>query len=79
VIPDPADPWWTSFAGEAGRAGSLLRVEQWFTAEESPFARDLAGSKLAFDPRRSVLEQWLDVSGGSLFALRVHAALVAPS
>jgi hypothetical protein len=78
VVPDPADPWWSSFAGEAARGGSLLRVEQWFTegGAGSPFDAQLAGSKLAFDPRRSVLEQWLDVSGASLFALRVHDALL---
>ena len=36
----------------------------------------LSGGKLAFDSRRSILKQWLDVSGPSLIALRIHAALL---
>ena len=69
------DPWWQALAGAAARGGSLLRVEQWFSGPGSPFRTGLAGGRLAFDARRSVLKQWLDVSGPSLAALRIHAAL----
>ena len=72
LAPHASDPWWRSFADGDG---SLLRVEQWFGGEASPFESRLAGGKIAFDPRRSILEQWLDVSGPSLVALRIHAAL----
>ena len=57
---------------------SLLRVEQWFSGgadAPSPFQTLLAGGNLAFDGRRSVLKQWLDVSGPSLVALRIRQAL----
>jgi hypothetical protein len=73
--PSAADPWWQSFAGAAD---SLLRVEQWFRAHGSPFKSRLAGGKLAFDPRRPLLKQWLDVSGPSLVALRIRDALDEP-
>ena len=69
------DPWWQALTGDAGRDGSLLRVEQWFSVPGSPFRTGLAGGRLAFDGRRSVLKQWLDVSGPSLVAVRIHAAL----
>ena len=67
------DPWWKAFAG--GRSGSLLRVEQWFTADPEPFRDGLPGGHVSFDARRSLLKQWLDLSGPSLVALRIHAAL----
>ena len=35
----------------------------------------LAGGNLSFDGRRSLLKQWVDVSGPSLVALRVREAL----
>jgi len=73
--PHRDDPWWRTLTGDAGRAGSLLRVEQWFSVPGSPFQTGLAGGRLAFDGRRSVLKQWLDVSGPSLVAVRIHAAL----
>ena len=78
VAPLREDPWWRAFTAGAGRDGSLLRVEQWFTAprQASPFPMRLSGGKLAFDSRRSILKQWLDVSGPSLIALRIHAALL---
>ncbi len=72
LAPHAEDPWWRSFADGDG---SLLRVAQWFGGEASPFESRLAGGKIAFDPRRSLLKQWLDVSGPSLVALRIHAAL----
>jgi len=74
VLPRREDPWW---AGFAGGADSLLRVEQWFSgpAGASPFQGALAGGNLAFDSRRSILKQWLDVSGPSLVALRIRRAL----
>jgi hypothetical protein len=74
LLPRPEDPWWNAFAGGAG---SLLRVEQWFSGppDTSPFQASLAGGNLAFDSRRSVLKQWLDVSGPSLVALRIRKAL----
>lgn len=74
LLPHGADGWWRSFAGEAE---SLLRVEQWFSGFPgvSPFQTGLSAGKLAFDPRRSVLKQWIDVSGPSLVALRIRDAL----
>jgi len=68
------DAWWREFAGGTE---SLLRVEQWFSGrpDASPFQTALAGGNLAFDGRRSVLKQWLDVSGPSLVALRIRQAL----
>jgi len=68
------DAWWREFAGGAE---SLLRVEQWFSGrpDASPFQTALAGGNLAFDGHRSVLKQWLDVSGPSLVALRIRQAL----
>ena len=75
LLPDRDDPWWRVFTGDAGRDGSLLRVEQWFSGPGSPFRTGLAGGRLAFDGRRSILKQWLDVSGPSLVALRIHTAL----
>lgn len=79
LLPGRDDPWWHALTGDAGRDGSLLRVEQWFSAPGSPFRTALAGGRLAFDGRRSVLKQWLDVSGPSLVALRIHAALSRPA
>jgi len=78
LAPRRDDPWWQALAGDDARDGSLLRVEQWFSAPGSPFRSGLAGGKLAFDGRRSILKQWLDVSGPSLAALRIHAALSPP-
>ena len=70
--PLQADPWWRAFsAGEP----SLLRVEQWFGAGESPFDHGLAGGPIGFDGARSALRQWVDVGGASLVALRIHRAL----
>lgn len=66
------DAWWRQLHG--GGAASLLRVEQWFNAP-APFDSGLSGGRVAFDARRSVLKQWLDVCGPSLFALRIHRAL----
>ena len=68
------DAWWREFAGGTE---SLLRVEQWFSGrpDASPFQTALAGGNLAFDGHRSVLKQWLDVSGPSLVALRIRQAL----
>ncbi|HTO96425.1 MAG TPA: hypothetical protein VMK66_05215, partial [Myxococcales bacterium] len=68
------DPWWQSFAPVPG---SLLRVEQWFSgpAGGSPFETGLSGGNLSFDARRSILKQWIDVSGPSLVALRIRQAL----
>ncbi len=77
LTPDPTDPWWQEFAGSAA-AGSLLRVEQWFTAD-APFRERLAAGRIAFVPGRSLLKQWLDLSGPSLVALRVHDALARSS
>jgi hypothetical protein len=72
--PHPDDPWWQDFAPGAG---SLLRVEQWFSgpAGGSPFETGLSGGNLSFDGRRSILKQWIDVSGPSLVALRIRQAL----
>jgi hypothetical protein len=74
LVPHRDDGWWREFAGGTG---SLLRVEQWFSGrpDTSPFQTRLAGGNLAFDGRRSVLKQWLDVSGPSLVALRIRHAL----
>ena len=73
LLPDASDGWFRAFSGEAE---SLLRMEQWFCgAPASPFQTRLAGGNLAFDPRRSVLKQWVDVSGPSLAALRIRDAL----
>ncbi len=74
LLPHAQDPWWRSFASGAE---SLIRVEQWFSAPSgaSPFRTSLAGGNLAFDGRRSILKQWLDVSGPSLAALRIRQAL----
>jgi hypothetical protein len=74
LLPRREDAWWRDFAGGAD---SLLRVEQWFSGpkDASPFQTSLAGGNLAFDGRRSVLKQWLDVSGPSLVALRIRKAL----
>jgi len=74
LFPHREDAWWQAFAGGSE---SLLRVEQWFSggAEASPFQTLLAGGNLAFDGRRSLLKQWLDVSGPSLVALRIRHAL----
>jgi hypothetical protein len=75
VSPSPDDSWWRRFSGGAE---SLLRVEQWFRAQGSPFKSRLSGGKLAFDPRRPLLKQWLDISGPSLVALRIRDALDGP-
>jgi len=74
LLPHREDPWWRAFAGGSE---SLLRIEQWFSsgADASPFQTLLAGGNLAFDGRRSVLKQWLDVSGPSLVALRIRQSL----
>ena len=74
LLPRSEDAWWSDFAGGSD---SLLRVEQWFSGpkDTSPFQTLLAGGNLAFDGRRSVLKQWLDVSGPSLVALRIREAL----
>ncbi|MCA1826627.1 MAG: hypothetical protein LC689_06765 [Myxococcales bacterium] len=72
TIPLAADPWWRDFAGAEP---SLLRMEQWFGAGPGALAAGLAGGPIGFDGGRSVLKQWLDVSGASLIALRIHAAL----
>ncbi|HUJ26280.1 MAG TPA: hypothetical protein VLW85_09695, partial [Myxococcales bacterium] len=72
LAPDARDPWWREFGGAEG---ALVRVEQWFAADASPFASRLSGGNLAFDPDRSFLKQWLDVCGPSLVALRVHERL----
>ena len=72
VAPLTADPWWREFAGAES---SLLRMEQWFGAGADAFAGGLAGGPIGFDGTRSVLKQWLDVSGASLIALRIHSAL----
>jgi hypothetical protein len=72
LLPHPDDPWWRDFASGAE---SLLRMEQWFSASSSPFEAGLAGGNLSFDGRRSLLKQWVDVSGPSLVALRVRQAL----
>jgi len=74
LLPRSEDAWWRDFAGGSD---SLLRVEQWFSGpkDTSPFQTLLAGGNLAFDGRRSVLKQWLDVSGPSLVALRIREAL----
>ena len=74
--PHPDDPWWQEFKGGGGADHSLLRVEQWFSAP-APFDTRLAGGKAAFDAQRSILRQWLDVSGPSLASLRIHDALLA--
>jgi hypothetical protein len=75
LAPSPSDPWWQTFSGGAD---SLLRVEQWFRAQGSPFRSRLSAGKLSFDPRRPLLKQWLDVSGPSLVALRIRDALTEP-
>ncbi len=72
LLPHPDDPWWREFASGAP---SLLRVEQWFSGAFSPFETGLSGGNLSFDGRRSVLKQWVDVSGPSLVALRIRQAL----
>jgi hypothetical protein len=74
LLPHGEDAWWREFAGGSE---SLLRVEQWFSGrpDASPFETGLSGGNLAFDSRRSVLKQWLDVSGPSLVALRIRQAL----
>lgn len=69
LSPSPQDPFWRALAGEGK---SLLRVEQWFSTP-APFATRLLGGNLAFDPQRSFLKQWIDVSGPSLVALRIHS------
>ena len=76
LSPHAGDPWWRGFAGNVGD-DALLRVEQWFSGGEgpSPFRSGLCGGKLAFDARRSMLKQWLDVSGPSLVALRIREGL----
>jgi hypothetical protein len=75
LAPAASDPWWQAFSGGAD---SLLRVEQWFRAQGSPFRSRLSAGKLSFDPRRPLLKQWLDVSGPSLVALRIRDALTEP-
>ena len=70
--PLAADPWWNAFAGPEP---SLLRMEQWFGAGPAAFDGGLAGGPNGFDASRSVLKQWIDVSGASLIALRIHSAL----
>jgi hypothetical protein len=74
LLPHRDDPWWREFAEGSG---SLLRVEQWFSGrpDASPFQTRLSGGNLSFDGRRSVLKQWVDVSGPSLVALRIRQAL----
>ncbi|HYS08160.1 MAG TPA: hypothetical protein VEP66_05430 [Myxococcales bacterium] len=75
LSPHREDSWWSGFSGGSD---SLLRVEQWFSGgadTSSPFQTLLAGGNLAFDGRRSVLKQWLDVSGPSLVALRIRRAI----
>jgi len=74
LLPHGDDAWWREFADGSE---SLLRVEQWFSGrpDASPFQTRLLGGNLSFDGRRSVLKQWLDVSGPSLVALRIRAAL----
>jgi len=72
LLPDPSDPWWRSFV--SGSDGSLLRVEQWFTGP-TPFETALSGGPISFDPARSLLKQWIDLSGPSLVALRIHGDL----
>jgi hypothetical protein len=78
VAPQAGDPWWQAFAADVAGSGSLLRIEQWFRAGEPPFRSGLAGGKLSFDPRRSLLKQWVDLSGPSLVALRIHSLLQQP-
>jgi hypothetical protein len=73
--PKASDPWWQSFAGDVAGTGSLLRVEQWFRAGDPPFQSGLAGGKVSFDPQRSLLKQWVDLSGPSLVALRIRSLL----
>ncbi len=75
LTPNPLDPWWAAFAAGAGE-GSLLRVEQWFTGD-APFLTRLSAGRIAYEPGRSLLKQWIDLSGPSLVALRVHEALSA--
>ncbi|HEY2029903.1 MAG TPA: hypothetical protein VGH20_11920 [Myxococcales bacterium] len=75
LAPSSSDPWWQAFSGGAD---SLLRVEQWFHGQGSPFRGRLAAGRLAFDPKRPLLKQWLDVSGPSLVALRIRDALTEP-
>jgi len=72
LLPDPSDPWWGAFASRTD--GSLLRVEQWFTSA-APFETSLSGGQISFDPARSLLKQWIDLSGPSLVALRIHGDL----
>ncbi len=69
--PLAADPWWREFAGPEP---SLLRMEQWFGAGAGAFKTGLAGGPIGFDGGRSVLKQWIDVSGASLIALRIRSA-----
>ena len=73
-LPDPRDPWWRAFVSRT--EGSLLRVEQWFTSP-APFETSLSGGPISFDPARSLLKQWIDLSGPSLVALRIHGDLQA--
>jgi hypothetical protein len=68
-VPSPTDPWWRDFTEEI--PGPLLRSDQWF-ARGPPFESGLAGGLLAFAPGRSVLRQWLDLCGPSLFALQLR-------
>ncbi|HZR10749.1 MAG TPA: hypothetical protein VFA79_19335 [Myxococcales bacterium] len=70
--PHSDDPWWQEFASGAP---SLLRVEQWFSGPFPAFETGLSGGNLSFDGRRSILKQWVDVSGPSLVALRIRQAL----
>jgi hypothetical protein len=71
LSPSQQDPWWRTLVGGTP---SLLRMEQWFSMP-APFETRLEGGNLAYDPHRSFLKQWLDVSGPSLVALRIHGAL----
>jgi len=75
LSPHALDPWWAAFAAGAGE-GSLLRVTQWFTTD-APFLTRLSAGRIAYEPGRSLLKQWIDLSGPSLVALRVHEALSA--
>ena len=49
----------------------------WGPPSTSPFQTGLLGGNVAFDARRPMLKQWIDVSGPSLVALRIRAALRA--
>jgi len=68
-VPSPTDPWWREFTEEI--PGPLLRTDQWF-ARGAPFESGLAGGLLSFAPGRSLLRQWLDLCGPSLFALQLR-------